>query len=184
MSNINLLPWREQEQYRRKILFFVAVIVSSLVVLSLCYGVKIYIDSIIKAQYERNQYLQTEISILDNEIREIDLIKKEKIELAQRISLIQQLESKRNMATRLFNLLPEITPVGVYLTSLHFDQGRIDLKGLAETHEQVSQMVRNVEHSLWFGDVSLPSIIDSNKQIKRYQFSMRFIVLPEKESKP
>ena len=159
---------------------FITLIASCLAVLFTCYLGKIYIDLKIEAQTKRNHFLQTEILILDKRIAEIDLIKKEKNELERRITLIQQLEQKRNAATRLFNVLPKITPNGVYLTSVNFSHGQIKITGLTESNEQVSHMVRKVEKAKWLTDVSLPSIVSGpTKPITLSKFSMNFSMLSD-----
>ena len=181
MSAINLLPWREEQKRKRKIIFFITLTAISLLVLFVCYLGTFYIDLKIKGQIKRNHFLKTEILILDKRIAEIDLIKERKNELDQRILLIQQLEQKRNMATRLFNILPEITPNGVYLTTVNFVDKQIKVTGLTKSNEQVSRMVRNVEETKWLNDASLPSIVSGpTKPIKLFKFSMNFSVLFER----
>lgn len=180
MSNINLLPWREEYKRKKKIAFFVLLGMCCLVTLSLCYLGKLYVDELIGAQNSRNQFLQTQTIILDRRIAEIRNIKKEKAELVRRINLIQELEERRNLITRFFNTLPVVTPAGVYVDSVTFKDGRIDVKGLTESNGRVSNMVRNVDNSGWLGDASLPSIVSGpDKPIKLYKFAMNFIVLPE-----
>jgi len=182
MSNINLLPWREEQQRNKKTLFFIILISTSLAVLFICYLGKTFIDFKIENQVKRNHFLQTEIQALDKQIAEIVLIRKQKEELEHRINLIQQLEQKRNAATRLFNLLPKLTPNGVYLTTVSFSHDQIKLTGLTESNEKVSQLVRNVEETEWLTDVSLPSIVSGpSKPIKLSKFSMNFFVLSNQE---
>lgn len=184
MSRINLLPWREEYKKKKKNAFLALLAVSSSVVLGLCYGGKMYIDSMIDAQNARNQFLQTQTIILDRQIAEIKTIKKQKKELVRRINLIQQLERQRNRPTRLFNTLPEVTPPGVYINSIAFKGKRIDIKGLTESNGRVSNMVRNIDSSGWLGDAALPSIVTGpTKPIKLYKFKMNFVVLPEKGGK-
>ena len=180
MSTINLLPWREERKRKQKIMFSITLIVISLAVLFTCYLGKTYIDLKIDNQTKRNHFLQTEIFILDKRIAEIDLIKKGNNELERRIALIQQLEQKRNAATRLFNVLPKITPNGVYLTSVNFSHGKIKVTGLTESNEQVSHMVRKVEEAKWLSDASLPSIVSGpTKPITLFKFSMNFSMLSD-----
>jgi len=182
MSNINLLPWREGEKRRKKQCFFIVFVSSCLLLLLFCYFVSIYIDFKIEAQNKRNQFLNAELLILDKQIAEVERIKKEKYELLRHISLIQRLEKKRNAATRLFNSLPDITPSGVYLTSVDFSHEQIKITGLADSNEEVSHMLRNVEKSKWLTDVSLPSIIsEPTKPINLSKFSMNFIMLSEQK---
>ena len=179
MSNINLLPWREGVKRKKKTVFFITLITSCVMVLFICYLLGIYINLKIEAQNKRNRFLQTEIFILDKRIAEIDLIKKQKNELERRINLIQQLEQKRNVATRLFNTLSVITPTGVYFTSVSFSNGQIKITGLTESNELVSHLVRNVEKTKWLTDVSLPSIVSGpTKPIKLSKFSINFNAIP------
>jgi len=182
MSKINLLPWREDYKQKKKIAFFTQLGLCCLVTLSLCYTGKMYVDSIIAAQNQRNQFLQTQTIILDRRISEIRNIKQEKAELVRRINLIQKLEQQRNMITHLFNTLPAVTPAGVYVDSITFKDDRVDVKGLTESNGRVSNMVRRVDNSGWLGDASLPSIVSGpTTPIKLYKFSMNFVVLPEGE---
>lgn len=182
MSKINLLPWRDEYKKKKKIAFFMLLGMSCAVVLGICFVGKVYVDSMINAQNERNQFLQTQSIILDRRIAEIKNIKKQKKELVRRINLIQKLEEQRNLATHLFNTMPEVTPPGVYVNSLSFKGDRIDIRGLTESNGRVSNMVRNVESSGWLGETSLPSIVTGpTKPIKLYKFSMNFVVLPEQK---
>ncbi|TEW52719.1 PilN domain-containing protein [Psychromonas algicola] len=177
MSNINLLPWREEQKRNKKTIFFIILTMTCLVVLFTCYLGKVFIDLKIEAQVKRNHFLQTEMHILDKQIAEIERIETQKNELERRINLIQRLEQKRNAATRLFNVLPEITPNGVYLTAVNFSHEQIKITGLTESNEQVSQLVRNIEKTKWLTDVSLPSIVSGSTQpIKLSKFSMNFFV--------
>ncbi|PKF61480.1 pilus assembly protein PilN [Psychromonas sp. psych-6C06] len=182
MSNINLLPWREEHKKKKKNAFFVVLLLSSMFVLGLSYVGKIYIDSMISAQKQRNQYLQTQTIILDRRIAEIRNIKKEKAELERRIKLIQKLEEKRNYATRLFNTLAEHVPGGVYLKTITFNAEKVVVQGDAESNNRVTRMMRNIDGSGWLGDSYLRNIKEGpRKPIKLYNFGMDFRVVPEKK---
>ena len=180
MSNINLLPWRDDFKKKKKQQFFAVLVLSSLLVLGLSYGGKIYVDSLIAAQQQRNQFLQTQTIILDRRIAEISQIKKEKAELERRINLIQQLEEKRNYATRLFNTLVDVVPAGIYLNKVTFANEQIDVNGMSESNNRLAKMMRNIDSSGWLGDSYISSIVAGpSKPIKLSKFAMKFIVLPE-----
>ena len=182
MSNINLLPWREEHKKKKKHAFFVVLLISSLVILAISYSGKMYIDSMISAQNQRNQFLQTQTIILDRRIAEIREIKKEKKELERRINLIQKLEEKRNHATHLFNTLADTVPPGVYLKSSTFSEEKVVVQGTAESHNRVTRMMRNIDSSGWLGDSYLRNIKEGpRKPIKLYNFGMDFKVVPEIE---
>ena len=180
MSNINLLPWRDDLKKKKKLQFFVVLLLSSLVVLGLSYAGKLYVDSLIAAQQQRNQFLQTQTIVLDRRIAEINQIKKEKAELERRIKLIQELEEKRNYATHLFNTLVDVVPAGIYLNNVAFANKQVDVKGLSEANNRLAKMMRNIDGSGWLGDSYISSIVSGpSKPIKLSKFAMKFIVVPE-----
>ncbi len=180
MSNINLLPWRDDYKKKKKQQFFVVLVLSAFVVLGLSYGGKMYVDTLISAQEQRNQFLQTQTIIIDRRIAEISQIKKEKAELERRINLIQQLEKKRNYATQLFNTLVDVVPAGIYLNNVGFANEQVDVKGMSESNNRLAKMMRNIDSSGWLGDSYISSIVAGpSKPIKLSNFAMKFIVVPE-----
>jgi len=182
MSNINLLPWREEYKKKKKKDFFIILFLISLLILGLSGLGNMYINSLIDAQNMRNQYLQTQTIILDRRIAEISNIKKEKAELERRINLIQKLEEKRNYATRLFNTLSEKVPAGIYLKSVTFNSEKVMLQGSAESPNRVTRMMRNIDASGWLGDAHLRNIKEGSREpIKLYDFGMDLIVTPQLE---
>jgi len=184
MSMINLLPWREERNKKKKIAFFILLSLCCCVVLVGSWAIKFYIDALIDNQNKRNNFLENQTFILDKKIKQISAIKKEKLTLINRINLIQDLEQKRNLTTHLFNALPEITPLGIHLIAINFNDNKVSVTGLAESNDQVSRMVKNIENSTWLGETSLPSIVAvPSKPIALYKFSMHFIVLPKGEKK-
>lgn len=182
MSNINLLPWREEHKKKKKNAFFVLLLLSSLVILGISYVGKLYIDEMIGAQNQRNQFLQTQTIMLDRRIAEIKNIKKEKAELERRINLIQKLEMKRNYATHLFNTLAENVPAGIYLQSANFNAEKVVVQGSAESNNRVTTMMRNIDASGWLGNAYLSNIKEGPRTpIKLYNFGMDFVVVPTTE---
>ncbi|HEY5716105.1 MAG TPA: PilN domain-containing protein [Psychromonas sp.] len=182
MSNINLLPWREEFKKKKKMIFLAVLGLSSLSVLGASYLGKLYVDGLIGAQNQRNQYLQTQTIILDRRIAEVRQIKKEKAELERRINLIKKLEEKRNYATHLFNILPEVVPPGIYLKSITFANEQVDVQGMSESNNRLARMTRNIDGSGWLGNSYISSIVSGpTKPIKLSNFVMKFAVVPAVE---
>jgi type IV pilus assembly protein PilN len=182
MSNINLLPWREEYKRKKKNIFFFVLLISSMMIIGISYIGKMYVDSMIGAQSQRNQFLQTQTIIIDRRIAEIRKIKEEKAELERRINLIQKLEEKRNYATRLFNTLADTVPPGVYIKTSTFSAEQVVVQGTAESNSRVTRMMRNIDSSGWLGDSYLRNIKEGpRKPIKLYNFGMDFRVVPEIE---
>lgn len=183
MSNINLLPWRDELKKKKKKMFLIFLGLSSVLILGISYLGKLYVDALIGAQNQRNQYLQAQTTILDRRIADVRHIKKEKAELERRIILIQKLEEKRNYATHLFNILPQVVPTGIYLKSITFANGQVDVKGMSESNNRLTTMTRNIDSSDWLRDAYISSIVSGpTKPIKLSQFVMKFVVIPEKKA--
>lgn len=182
MSNINLLPWRDEFKKQKKKDFFGVILLCAIVILGALYIGKMYVDSLISSQQARNKYLQEQTLILDQRIAKVRKIKAEKKELQRRIKLIKQLEKKRNYSTQLLNMLVDITPGGVYLNRVTFSDEKINVKGLSESNNRLAKMMRNIDGSGWLGDSYLSSIVAGpTKPIKLSKFAMRFRVVPEKK---
>lgn len=180
MSNINLLPWREEHKKKKKRIFLGVLGLSALLVLGFSLIGKAYVDALIAAQGQRNQYLHTQTLIIDRRIAEIKQIKKEKAELERRIHLIQKLEEKRNHATHLFNLLPKVVPPGIYLKQITFVNGQVDVQGMSESNNRLAKMTRNIDASAWLGNAYISSIVSGpTKPIKLSDFDMKFSVVSE-----
>lgn len=183
MSNINLLPWREELRKRKEKDFYGALFLVSLVTAAIMFGGKVFLDGQIDKQNQRNAFLKNEISVLDKQIAEIRNIKQKKAEVEKRIKLIQQLQERRNWLTNLFNGLPDITPNGVYLEGMSFAGSKIGVKGKGESQARISTMFRNIEESDKLGKESLGGIYAKGKvkgsNIKLFEFDMKFEVLSE-----
>ena len=183
MSNINLLPWRDDLKKKKKKMFLIFLGLSAALVLGISYLGNLYVAALIGAQNQRNQYLQAQTIILDRRIAEVRQIIKEKAELERRINLIQKLEEKRNYATHLFNILPQVVPAGIYLKRITFSDGQVDVNGLSESNNRLTKMTRNIDSSDWLGDAYISSIVSGpTKPIKLSQFAMKFVVISEKEA--
>jgi len=115
-------------------------------------------DAQISHQNERNQYLQSQIEILDHQIAEILDLEQQRKRLSDRIEVIQKLQSSRPEAVHLFDQLVRLLPDGIYLTSVKQTDRRIQIKGVAESSTRVSAFMRNIDGSEWLKDPSLEII--------------------------
>ncbi|WP_354622955.1 PilN domain-containing protein [Psychromonas sp. MME2] len=180
MSNINLLPWRAEYKKKKKKDFFGVLVLFAIVVLGISYSGKMYVDTLISAQQQRNTFLQNETLILDRRIAEVRKIKAEKAELERRINLIKELEKKRNYTIQLLNMLVDVVPGGIYLDRVNFVNEQVDVIGMSESNNRLAKMMRNIDSSGWLGDSYLSSIVAGpTKPIKLSKFVMKFSVVPE-----
>ncbi|MGL6231750.1 PilN family type IV pilus biogenesis protein TapN [Aeromonas rivipollensis] len=175
MSNINLLPWRLARAQRQKKQFGIMIGLFLAATASLAFAVDWLVQQQIGYQQQRNQRLQQEMATLDTQLGEIRLLKERRKELIDRMQLIEQLQTRRNIPVRLFNQLPVLVPNGVYLNTLALQANRIDVNGKAEAYGRVASMMRRIDGSGWLGQSQLSTIFTADvAPVALSQFSMMF----------
>ena len=158
MPEINLLPWREQrrEELRKQFLYLLgAFVLLGLVVVGLFWLV---MTSAIDNQRSRNEYLTSQIQILEQQVKEIKGLKARKEKMLERMRIIQDLQGKRPVIVRVFDELARIIPDGVFFTELKRNGDRFDLRGVAESNNRVATLMRNLDKSEWFKEPNLSEV--------------------------
>jgi type IV pilus assembly protein PilN len=175
MARINLLPWREEARKRRQRLLAILGGAAAGLVLVAGVAVKLQLDAMIAAQEKRNQYLQSEIAVLDRKIREIKKLDERKAALISRMDVIQSLQESRPEAVHLLDTLVDATPGGLFLTSLKQESRRITVEGRAESNARVSAFMRNIDDLGWVGKPVLLLIENKDQTGTGFShFRMRF----------
>lgn len=186
MILINLLPHREAARKRRKEAFqvtmFLAVVVG-LLVAALVYW---WFQSRIEDQQDRNAYLSSQIAVLDKQIKEIAGLEGEINALRERQKAVEALQANRNLPVHLLNELVRQLPEGVYISSIKQNGLQVEMKGVAQSNERVSEVLRNLSgNTAWFAKPDLKEIVASTvalspkDQRKVVNFNLSFLlVLP------
>ena len=149
MAKINLLPWREELRAERQRQFTGILALAAIVGVLVSLLVHMAFESKITGQNERNNYLKTEISQLDTQIKEIQRLEKQKQELLNRMQIVQSLQQSRPLVVRLFDELVRQIPSGVYLTRFDRKDEKLSLRGVSESTPRISAFMRNIEKSQW-----------------------------------
>lgn len=158
MANINLLPWRQGLRKQRQQEFIVILIGVAVVAIALVLFSHVALSRQVGDQDERNQYIKSEIGKLDGQIKEIDALQKRRDELLSRMKVIQDLQGHRPVIVRVFDELVRVIPDGVFLTSLERTGDGFRMSGVAESANQVSNLMRNLESSPWFKNPVLSTV--------------------------
>jgi type IV pilus assembly protein PilN len=180
---INLLPHREDRRKRRKIAFFAGLGVAAVVGLGIVGGWYLVVEQLKSAQQDRNKFLATEIAKLELEIKDIANLKAEIASLVARQKAVEDLQTDRNVPVHILNELVRQTPEGMYFTAMRQDGQILNITGIAQTQERISEFLRNTAYnSEW---LVKPELIESkatvvtgaNREQKRlFDFSMRLTV--------
>lgn len=160
MILINLLPHREATRKRQKDQFFTQLGLSALLGGVICGAVFTWYQGQIAAQQERNQFLQSEIAKLEEEIKDIANLQREIASLRARQTAVENLQGDRNLPVHLLDELAEQLPDGVYLTSMKQENQSVLLAGVAQSQERVSDLLRNLgNNSPWLVKPDLVEIV-------------------------
>lgn len=147
MMYINLLPHREEKRKARRVQFYAmggAVFVLVCVIAALGYGV---IAARIDVQNDSNDFLRSEIAILNKQIAEIKDLKQQTDALLARKRVIELLQANRAETVHIFNEFAKRVPDGIYLRKISESGNRISITGYAQANARVSTLMQSLEES-------------------------------------
>jgi type IV pilus assembly protein PilN len=163
MTQINLLPWREQRRELRRKRFYAMVGAAVVVGAGLVFAGHSYMNALIEHQNTRNQMLQSEIRALDRQIARIRDLDRQRQALVDRIEVIQTLQASRPEAVHLFDQLVLTLPEGTFFREIRREGNRIRLVGRSESNARISALMRRVDGSPWLRDSTL-QIIETRQE--------------------
>ena len=175
MASINLRPWRAELRAEKQKEFITMLVASLLLGAAIAAGWHMLMQSAIDYQLERNRYIQSEVALLEQQIREIDNLRQQRDALIDRMRVIQDLQGKRPVIVRLFDELVRSVPDGVFLTELNKSGELLSLKGVGETNSRISTLMRNLDASEWFTDPNLTSVKAWQPNPEQSQYEMTVI---------
>jgi type IV pilus assembly protein PilN len=180
MIQINLLPHREWARKKRRDRFYAQVGLSAVIgglIAVLVYGA---FQWQLDAQNSRNLLLRQEMAQLDLQIKDIAGLQTQLNALKSRQAGVESLQADRNLPVHLLDELVKQLPEGVYLRSMRQEGMTINLTGVAQSQERVSELLRNFgTQSPWLSQPQLVEIVASTVTLERnqprraYNFSVR-----------
>jgi len=186
MARINLLPWREEQRKEQQRQFLTLIGLSVLLMALVLTAIHLQYARSISVQNSRNSFLNSEIAKVEQQIKEINRLEKDKQRLIDRIDKIQLLQRNRPEVVHLFDEVVRIIPEGVYLSSLKQSGNILTIQGLAQSNARVSAFMRGVDKSNWLKDPKLDVIeADKKKDVRERKFKIRATqvsILAEEES--
>jgi len=171
MARINLLPWRE-ERRRQLTQEFARQAVLGVVLAAAVGGYGWYhARGLVEHQKERNKFLEDQIAVLQNEIKEIQSLEQTRQQLLARMEIIQRLQQRRPQIVHLFFEIADTLPDGVFLTALEQKGDKLTIEGRAESNARVSAYMRNLDASPWLKDPRL-EVIETDKTDRVNAFTL------------
>jgi type IV pilus assembly protein PilN len=176
MAFINLLPWREEAEKAKQREYFTLLTIVAVIAFAMVFIISQFYQMRIDGQNSRNQFLKTEIALLDARIIKIKNLNEKKKELQKRTQVVEQLQRSRNVGTQVFDEIAKIVPTGVYLIRLEKQGNSINIIGKSESNNHLANMIREIERSVLFTDAILESITTNeakNKLLSDFKMRVR-----------
>ena len=186
---INLLPHREAARKQRRDIFNVSMLAAFLIGGVIAGAIYLWFQSRISDQQIQNRVLQSEITRLEGQIKDIAGLESEIAGLRARQQAVEDLQADRNVPVHLMTELSKQLPEGVYVASMRQENQNVTLQGVAQSNERVSELLRNLGNNTpWFSKPELVEIVAgtvtlSPRDIKRVSnFTIRVQLMRASEA--
>jgi type IV pilus assembly protein PilN len=175
---INLLPHREEKRKARRQQFYAflgLVAASAAVIWFLGFTA---INRYITVQESKNAFIEKEINDLKKQIEEISKLKEETEALLKRKQVIETLQGSRAETVHLFDELLRRVPDGVRISTFTQNGDQFDMTGESVSEARVSTLMRNLEDSPMFQQVTPLEIRAATAANGRaiYAFQMKMVI--------
>ena len=189
MILINLLPHREAARKFRKDVFNFSLGASALVGGLIVGAIFLWYQALISGQQGKNRILETEIKALDVKIKDIAGLEAEIASLRARQQAVEDLQADRNLPVHMLSEMVKQLPDGVYVNSLKQENQVVEIKGVAQSNERVSELLRNLANNTpWFSKPELVEIVagsvalSAREQRRVSNFTIRFRLMRSSEA--
>ena len=183
LIKINLLPYREMEEQKKKKQFQTIMVIGAaagLVAAGLIYS---SLAGMILNQQGRNESLQAGIATLDKELEEVKTLNEQKRNFLERRQRIAELDNKRFEGARIIDTLNQLAPDGAYLLSLTGDASRnlvsnkYAITGKAISDNKVAVLMTALPST---GIFEQPELVKIEKTDDGQQFILNALLLEQK----
>jgi len=158
MTDLNLRPWRKYKREKIKKEYTQKLIVLGLISIFFMFAVFQYYKSEIRTQQSRNAYLTTINKELDQKISEIEILKKQKADILNRMTIINALQGDRKLTVKVLDSLNILTPKGINLTLLSRTENKYKFEGITGINDDISEFLASLQSSDFFYEPKLGKI--------------------------
>lgn len=158
MASINLLPWRERQREERKREFLVMLGGIVVIAAGLVFLVDRYYRGELDEQRARNNLISREITVMDGRLSEISQLREQRADILDRMEVIRDLQGTRPMIVYVFDELVRALPDAVYFNNVQRQSDTLSIEGVAQSNNQVSELMRRLDESQRFQEPGLEQI--------------------------
>ena len=179
MAHINLLPWRESRRAENEKNYLTLLAGLALGAFGLMFAAGNVLDKMTDNQNVRNNFIEQQTALLDQQIEQIKNIKKDKEAIEQRMALIEQLESSRNAVPIVLDELVRLVPHGLSFRSFSRQGNLIEILGVSESNNRLADFMRQLQESTVFSSGELSSIKADTSALEAVSdFKLTFTINP------
>ena len=149
MAQMNLLPWRAQRRELEKKRLVCLVLVSLMLGFLMVWIANGFFVGRLHHQVTRNQSLQKKCHAVNQQIKEIKVLKGLRKDLLSKVAKMQSLRTDRQLTRHLMDELMTILPFEIYLNKLEKKQAGVTLWGYAPSNTTISLLMKNIEKNAW-----------------------------------
>ena len=175
MARINLLPWRDELRKEQTRQFVSLLAISAVLTAAIFLLIHVNIAKMIDNQNVRNNMLTSEITKLEEQLKQIAELESTKTQLLSRMKIIQSLQQKRPQVVHVFDEIVRTLPEGIYLTMLKQTGDNFEFTGISESNGRVSAYMRNIEASEWMKNPRLKVIEAKRKDGRGSEFILELV---------
>ena len=179
MAHINLLPWRESRRAEHKKNYLTLLAALAIIAIGLMFAAGNVLVKMTDNQNHRNNFIEQQTTLLDQQIEQIKNIKKDKEAIEQRMALIEQLESSRNAVPIVLDELVRLVPNGLSFRSFSRQDNLIEILGVSESNNRLADFMRQLQDSTVFSSGELSSIKADTSALEAVSdFKLTFTINP------
>lgn len=174
LTRINLLPYREEIQQKKKQQFKALMLLALLVGLGLSALIYFAINRAIDNQQSRNSLLEQEITKLDQNLVEIKKLQEEKEDFLARKQKVEELQEKRFQAASILDSLNVLIPEGAYITDIKADSPEsYTISGKAISDNKIAMFMRSIPST---GLFMQPELLSIKKVDNAQEFTLKVLL--------
>ena len=184
---VNLLPHRAVKRERQRKLFWALTAMSAVAGAVMVGAVWSILQGYIATQQARNDFVRSENSKLDTQIKEIATLRQEIDGLRARQRAVEDLQADRNQPVYLLDEVAKQVPEGIYLRAIKQEDRKVNVSGWAASNERVSEFLRNLQNNSRV--LERPELIEikvagqgpSGMNRRVFEFALNFTMKPTPE---
>lgn len=137
MTELNLLPWREQRRQRKNKQFIMALVLSLVIILLIATAIWGYLRQINNALAVVNQDLIDNTAILEVVINDNQSLKQRQETTLSQLTEVERLAYHSTSLVQLWSELTAVTPKTMYLTEIQSQQGLLVFRGKSRQKQRL-----------------------------------------------